>query len=237
VTQPQVSTDQGDLRPDLVIQMPGGRRLVVDAKAPLEAYLESLEANDEALVRAKLADHARQLRDHVQKLSRKQYWEQFEDTPDFVILFIPGEAFYSAALEQDSTLIEAGVRQKVLLATPTTLIALLRTVAHTWRQEALAEDARRIATLGKELYDRLQVMANHWAAMGQALKRAVTSYNDAVGSLDTRVMPAARRFRELNIGDDGKEPVDLAGIESTPREVQSEELRPQLPRITPRDSR
>jgi DNA recombination protein RmuC len=237
VTQPQVSTDQGDLRPDLVIQMPGGRRLVVDAKAPLEAYLESLEANDEALVRAKLADHARQLRDHVQKLSRKQYWEQFEDTPDFVILFIPGEAFYSAALEQDSTLIEAGVRQKVLLATPTTLIALLRTVAHTWRQEALAEDARRIATLGKELYDRLQVMANHWAAMGQALKRAVTSYNDAVGSLDTRVMPAARRFRELNIGDDGKDPVDLAGIESTPREVQSEELRPQLPRITPRDSR
>jgi DNA recombination protein RmuC len=237
VTQPQVATDQGDLRPDLVIQMPGGRRLVVDAKAPLEAYLDSLEANDEALVRAKLADHARQLREHVQKLSRKQYWEQFEDTPDFVILFVPGEAFYSAALEQDPSLIEAGVRQKVLLATPTTLIALLRTVAHTWRQEALAEDARRIADLGKELYDRLQVMANHWAAMGQALKRAVASYNDAVGSLDTRVMSAARRFRELNIGDDGKEPVELPGIEATPREVQSEELRPLLPRITPRDSR
>jgi len=236
VTQPQVTTDQGDLRPDLVIQMPGGRRLVVDAKAPLEAYLESLEANDETLIRAKLADHARQLRDHVQKLSRKQYWEQFEETPDFVILFVPGEAFYSAALEQDPTLIEVGVRQKVLLATPTTLIALLRTVAHTWRQEALAEDARRIADLGKELYDRLQVMANHWAAMGQALKRAVTSYNDAVGSLDTRVMASARRFRELNIGDDGKE-VELPRIESTPREVQSDELRPQLPRITPRDSR
>jgi DNA recombination protein RmuC len=226
-----------DLRPDLVVKLPGGKSLVIDAKAPLEAYLDSLECTDEAATRAKLADHARQIRDHVAKLSQKRYWDQFDNTPDFVVLFIPGEVFYSAALEQDPTLIESGVRQKVILATPTTLIALLRTVAYGWRQEALAEDARRIAQLGKELYERIQTMAGHWAGMGQGLRAALKSYNDAVGSLESRVLPSARRFRDLNVGVDVKEADDLKQIEALPRDVQAEELRtggaPRLTAIDP----
>lgn len=225
--------DDADLRPDLVVKLPGGKSLVIDSKAPLEAYLDSLELTDEAACRAKLVDHARQIRDHIAKLSRKQYWDQFDNTPDFVVLFIPGEMFYSAALEQDPSLIETGVRQKVILATPTTLIALLRTVAYGWRQEALAEDARRIAQLGKELYERIQTMAGHWASMGQGLRSALKSYNDAVGSLETRVLPSARRFRDLNVGHDVKEADDVRQIESAPREVQAEEMRVSgTPRLT-----
>jgi DNA recombination protein RmuC len=226
IQQPQVTTEAGDLRPDLLVRLPGGKSLIVDAKAPLEAYLESLELTDETQRAAKLADHARQIRDHIAKLSLKAYWEQFENTPDFVVLFIPGEVFYSAALEQDPTLIEA-VSQKVIIATPTTLIALLRTVAYGWRQEALAENARGIAALGKELYERIRVMADHWANMGQGLKRAMTAYNDAVVSLESRLLPAARRFRDLEIGTDAKEIEGPAPLEQLPREIQAEEMRPQ----------
>lgn len=226
VEQESVGNDDVDLRPDLVVKLPGGRSLVIDAKAPLEAYLDSLELTDESACRAKLVDHARQIRDHVAKLSRKQYWDQFANTPDFVVLFIPGEVFYSAALEQDPSLIETGVRQKVILATPTTLVALLRTVAYGWRQEALADDARKIAQLGKELYERIQVMAGHWASMGKGLRSALSAYNDAVGSLESRVLPAARKFRDLNVGtDDTKDPGELRPLDVLPREIQSEELR------------
>ncbi|MCZ8129905.1 MAG: DNA recombination protein RmuC [Steroidobacteraceae bacterium] len=243
VEQETVGTDDGDLRPDLVVKLPGGKSLVIDSKAPLEAYLDSLELTDEAACRAKLAEHARQIRDHVAKLSRKQYWDQFENTPDFVVLFIPGEVFYSAALEQDPSLIETGIRQRVILATPTTLIALLRTVAYGWRQEALAEDARAIAALGKELYDRVATMAGHWADMGQGLRKALTSYNEAVGSLEVRVLPSLRRFRELNIGGDNRRAEDkledVKSIEFVPRELQAEEMRapagsaaPGAPRLT-----
>lgn len=231
--QASVSTEDGDLRPDLVVRLPGGRSLVIDAKAPLDAYLSALEEPDEVLAKAKLVDHARQLRDHIGKLSRKAYWEQFPNTPDFVVLFIPGEVFYSAALEQDPGLIETGVRQKVILATPTTLIALLRTVAYGWRQEALADDARRIAELGKELYERLQTMAGHWHAVGASLKKSVASYNDAVGSLDARVMTAARRFRDLNVAHDAKEAEPLKAIDTLPRETQAEELRRPLSLVPP----
>jgi len=222
--QPQVEGEDGDLRPDLLVRLPGNRCLIVDAKAPLEAYLDSLELTDEAARAAKLADHARQLREHVQKLSQKQYWEHFENTPDFVVMFIPGEVFYSAALEQDPTLIEA-VSRNVIVATPTTLIALLRTVAYGWRQEALAENARAIAALGKDLYERIQVMAGHWSGMGQGLKRAIEAYNSAVGSLESRVLPAARKFRELEVGTDAKEIDSPAPLEQLPREIQAEELR------------
>lgn len=241
--QRTVGTDEGDLRPDLVVNLPGGKCLVIDAKAPLEAYLDSLECTDEAATRAKLADHARQIRDHVTKLSRKQYWDQFPNTPDFVVLFIPGEVFYSAALEQDPSLIESGVHQKVILATPTTLIALLRTVAYGWRQEALAEDARKIAQLGKELYERLQTMAGHFGAMGAGLRSALTSYNAAVGSLESRVLPTARRFKALNIGTDpAKDADELRAIDALPREPQAEELRtPPVARLSlvdpPKDPR
>lgn len=230
VEQGTVGDDDVDLRPDLVVKLPGGKSLVIDAKAPLEAYLDSLELTDEAACRAKLVDHARQIRDHVTKLSRKQYWEQFTNTPDFVVLFIPGEMFYSAALEQDPSLIEIGVQKKVILATPTTLVALLRTVAYGWRQEALAEDARKIAQLGKDLYERLQTMAQHWAAMGKGLRSALSSYNDAVGSLESRVLPTARKFRDLNIGtDDARDPAELRAIDVLPREIQSEEMRAGVP--------
>jgi DNA recombination protein RmuC len=232
VEQEQVASENGDLRPDLVVKLPGGKSLVVDAKAPLEAYLESLEMTDGAARTQKLADHARQIRDHIAKLSLKQYWDQFDNTPDFVVLFIPGEVFYSAALEQDPGLIEAGISRKVILATPTTLIALLRTVAYGWRQEALAENARGIAALGNELYERIQVMAGHWSAMGQGLRRALVAYNDAVGSLESRVLPAARRFRDLNVGTEAKDIEAPAPVDALPREVQAEEMR--APAAVPR---
>jgi DNA recombination protein RmuC len=225
VEQEHLAAEGGDLRPDLIVKLPGGKSLVVDAKAPLEAYLESLELTDGPARTQKLVDHARQIRDHIAKLSLKQYWDQFENTPDFVVLFIPGEVFYSAALEQDPGLIEAGISRKVILATPTTLIALLRTVAYGWRQEALAENARGIAALGADLYERIQVMAGHWSSMGQGLRRALTAYNDAVGSLESRVLPAARRFRDLNVGTEAKDIEAPAPVDALPREVQAEEMR------------
>jgi DNA recombination protein RmuC len=227
--QVQVSTDSGDLRPDMIVKLPGGKTLVVDAKAPLEAYLESLELTDGAERSQKLLDHSRQIRDHITKLSQKQYWDQFANTPDFVVLFIPGEMFYSAALEQDPSLIEAGINRKVILATPTTLIALLRTVAYGWRQEALAADAREIASLGKVLYERIQVMAGHWASMGAGLRKALTSYNSAVTSLESRVLPAARRFRALNIGDNAKDIDALEQVDTLPRDLQAADMRAALP--------
>ena len=231
--QVHMDGDDGGLRPDLVVRLPGGKSLVVDAKAPLLAYLESLEASDDATRSAKLADHARQIRDHIAKLSGKAYWSQL-DTPEFVVLFIPGEAFYSAALEQDPSLIEIGINQKVILATPTTLIALLRTVSYGWRQESLADNARRIAALGKDLYDRLQKMAEHWARMGKGLSTALVAYNEAVGSLESRLMPAARKFRDLNVGAEGDEIRELAQIETLPRVIQAEDL--QLPPPPPEQS-
>jgi DNA recombination protein RmuC len=223
--QAQFDTEDGALRPDLVVRLPGGRSLVVDAKAPLQAYLDALEAPDEATRAARIADHARQIRDHISKLSGKAYWSQL-DSPEFVVLFIPGEAFYSAALEQDPSLIEIGVEEKVILATPTTLIALLRTVAYGWRQESLADDARRIAALGKDLYDRLQKMAEHWVKMGKGLSGAMTAYNEAVGSLESRLMPAARKFRDLKVGAEGDEIQAIPAIELLPRPIQAEDLQP-----------
>ena len=236
--QQHVASESGDIRPDLVVKLPGGKSLIVDAKAPLEAYLESLELTDETARTAKLGQHARQIRDHIAKLSLKQYWDQFDNTPDFVVLFIPGEMFYSAALEQDPSLIEVGMNRKVLLATPTTLIALLRTVAYGWRQESLAENARGIAALGKELYERIQVMAGHWGSMGQGLKRALAAYNEAVGSLESRVLPTARRFRDLEVGTDAKDIEAPAPLDQLPREIQAEEMRAAaaVPRLAADDS-
>jgi len=222
--QETATVDDRRLRPDVIVKLPGGKNLVVDAKAPLSAYLDAVEAPDDETRRAYLADHARQLRAHLVALGRKAYWDQFQPSPDFVVMFVPGEMFFSAALEQDPSLIESGPEQGVMLAGPLTLIALLKAVAYGWRQEALAENARAVSALGAELYARLATMGEHFATLGRNLERAVRSYNDAVGSLESRVLVSARKFRDLQaVGVDAM--LELpAPIDSLPRDVRAEDL-------------
>jgi len=220
--QATVTGEEGRLRPDLIVRLPAGKTVVVDAKTPLDGYLRAIEATDESTRRTCMADHARQVRTHVVALGRKSYWEQFDHAPEFAVLFLPGECFFSAALEADPSLIEFGVEQNIILATPTTLIALLRAVAYGWRQEKLAENAAEISTLGKELYKRLSDMGEHWLRLGKNLERAVDAYNSAVASFETRVMVSARRFSELKAAPLGVEIAELEPVEKGLRELQSE---------------
>ena len=204
------TAEGGRLRPDLIVRLPGGKQVVVDAKTAISSYLNAVEAADEASQQSWLADHARQVRDHIVALGRKGYWEQFDPTPEFVVLFLPGEMFFSAALQQDPGLIEFGASERVIPATPTTLISLLKAVSYGWRQEVLAKNAQEVAELGRQLYERIAVLAGHWGDVGSRLDKAVDAYNRSVATLESRVLVSARKLRELKAapGDTEIEPIE-----------------------------
>ncbi len=193
-----LTDNQARLRPDMIVHLPGDKKIIVDAKVPLVAYLEAIEAADDATAKGALQDMVRHIQTHIRQLSQKAYYAHFDNTPEFVVLFLPNEALFSAALTLDPSLIEIGVREKVLLATPTTLIALLRTVAYSWQQDVISENAKKIAQQGKDLYKRLYDMTSHMAKVGKNLNATNDAYNSMIGSYQQRVMPMARRFQELD---------------------------------------
>jgi DNA recombination protein RmuC len=227
--QASTATEEGRLRPDLIVRLPGGKQVIVDAKVPLAAYLEALEARDEGERARLLSDHARQVREHLQKLSAKGYWQQFADTPDYVVMFLPDEGFFRAAWEQDRELVELGVRARVHIASPTTLIVLLQAIAYGWQQEKVAEDARVVHELGRRLYERLSVMGGHLTKLGASLDRAVGSYNQTISSLESRVLVTARELEKHVVSD--RELPELRPLASQTAPPVAPELAPAPPAL------
>jgi DNA recombination protein RmuC len=229
--QQTLPADERRIRPDVIVRLPGGKHVVIDAKVPLDAYLKALEAPDEAARQLLLADHARQVRVHLTQLSSKAYAAHVRPSPDFVVMFLPGEMFFSAALEQDPGLIEFGVNldQHVILASPTTLIALLRAVAYGWQQQAMEENARKISDLGRSLYESIRSLATHFDTLGARLKSSLDAYNQAVGSLEGNVLVKARKFKELQAANGGEEIKTLEPVDRVPRMLQAPELTGGLP--------
>jgi DNA recombination protein RmuC len=207
----------------VTVKLPGGKIIIVDAKAPLQAYLDAMEATDDVTREQKLRDHSRQVRDHVTKLSAKAYWGQFDETPEFVVMFLPGETFFSAALQYDPGLIEYGVNKKIIPASPTTLISLLQSVAYGWQQDRIARSAAEISELGRELYDRIRVFAGHYADTRKHLQKSVEAFNSSVGSLERNVLPQARRFKGLGVTTDVDLP-ELVAIDTAIRSIEAPEL-------------
>jgi DNA recombination protein RmuC len=225
VEQPTVSSDDGVLRPDVVVRLPGGKNIVVDAKVPLEALLDAFETADETVRDARYRAFLRHVREHMGRLGLKAYWRQFTPSPEFVVMFLPSESFYRYAVEQDASLLELGPSQRVILASPTTLIAVLFAVAAGWREETLAESARQVSELGRELYERLSTMGAHVSKLGNRLDRAVEAYNETVGSLEARVLPSARKFPELGVPT--KEEIEpVAPVERMVKPLTAPELCP-----------
>jgi DNA recombination protein RmuC len=222
VEQESTTTEDGVLRPDLVVKIAGGKHVVVDAKVPFAGYLEAMEARDDATRSARLRAHARHLREHVDRLSGKAYWERFDPSPEFVVLFVPADAFLNAALEQEPALQEYAFERNVVIATPSNLVALLRTVGYAWRQEALAANAAQVFALGRELHGRLATMGGHLSRLGGQLESAVKAYNQTVSSMESRVLVTARRFSELKVTEGELSPPDQVSL--APRQVQAPEL-------------
>ncbi|MDH5444549.1 MAG: DNA recombination protein RmuC [Gammaproteobacteria bacterium] len=216
--QENIKTEDGRLRPDMIIRMPDKREIVVDVKTPLDAYLNAIEANDDASKQAELVRHARNVKKRINELADKSYWKQFSNAPEFVVLFIPGEQFLGAALDVDRSLLEEALSKQVILATPTSFVALLRAVAYGWRQEQLAENAEHIKQTGEQLYQRLMTYTDHLNKLGKSLESSVKHYNNSVGSFDTRILPSARKFKEMGIST-GKEVEQPQKIETAPRQL------------------
>jgi len=221
VEQQAAEGEEGKLRPDLIVKLPGNRYIVVDSKAPITAYMEAHEATTDELRKAKIQLHAQLVRRHLDALARKSYWDQFQPTPEVVVMFIPGEAFYSAALEADPTLLDSGFGQNVIIASPVSLMALLKAASYGWRQEAIADNAREVSQLGQELYARLGVMADHLGKMGKGLSTATDSYNAAIASFESRVLVSARKFKELGSTSQDAEIIELRAVEGGVRRIQS----------------
>ena len=224
IEQATIEGDDGRLRPDVIIRVPGGTSIIVDAKTPLDAYLSAVEATDEEARHRFLDDHARQVREHVRALASRDYWKALPETPEFVVMFVPGESFFAAAIESDPALLENAWRQRVLVSTPTTLIALVKTVAFSWRHEKLAENAQTVAAQGRDLYERIKIFGGHMGDLGRSLRQTVERYNKGVGSLESRVLPAARKFEELDVVAAGSSIPALEPVETDSREPQAQEL-------------